>query len=442
MGARRWRVAGALTGDITALIGYLADVDAGRAAGHHGVAFGMAAGALGVADGSVAAAYLHSSTSLLVGAAQRLMRLGQLEGQRVPSSTCPRRRAPWPRAPPARSPGAGARARAAPRAGPAAAAAARRPPAARWSSRGTRGHRAVRHAERARGHAEGHRVVAGGAPRVHLVQVARRARVADERGGHPQRLAPHLPAPLAELRHDLHGLERVVQRAGRPRRRPRRGPQRPHRGGGIAGPAAPSSCVSRKRSSPSRSRDDARLAVGARARRSARSRRSGSALSAKWSSESQPRISSRAVVAAAARRRGVDRRPRARSQRDAEPAEELLHRGVVGHQQRALAARGRARSGGCPPRRRCASPPRAPAGRARAPAPAAASTTRYQPRLHARARRPAAARCRSAAPAPARARPCVAHPLARPAPLLPRERQRVPLVARQRRRVHRQRATR
>ena len=82
MGRQTLRVAGALTGH-PALIGYLADVDAGRAAGHHGVAFGMAAGALGVADGSVAAAYLYSSTSLLVGAAQRLMRLGQLEGQRV-----------------------------------------------------------------------------------------------------------------------------------------------------------------------------------------------------------------------------------------------------------------------------------------------------------------------------------------------------------------------
>jgi urease accessory protein len=82
MGRQTLRVAGALAGH-PALIGYLVEVDAGRAAGHHGVAFGMAAGALGVADGSVAAGYLYSSTSLLVGAAQRLMRLGQLEGQRV-----------------------------------------------------------------------------------------------------------------------------------------------------------------------------------------------------------------------------------------------------------------------------------------------------------------------------------------------------------------------
>jgi len=82
MGRQTLRVAGALTAH-PALTGYLADVDAGRAPGHHGVAFGMAAGALGVADEAVAAGYLYSATSLLVGAALRLMRLGQLEGQRV-----------------------------------------------------------------------------------------------------------------------------------------------------------------------------------------------------------------------------------------------------------------------------------------------------------------------------------------------------------------------
>jgi len=82
MGRQTLRVAGALTAH-PALTGYLADVDAGRAPGHHGVAFGMAAGAFGVADEAVAAGYLYSATSLLVGAALRLMRLGQLEGQRV-----------------------------------------------------------------------------------------------------------------------------------------------------------------------------------------------------------------------------------------------------------------------------------------------------------------------------------------------------------------------
>jgi urease accessory protein len=82
MGRQTLRVADALTAHL-GITGYLADVDAGRAPGHHAVAFGMAAGALGVADEAVAAGYLYSTTSLLVGAALRLIRLGQVEGQRV-----------------------------------------------------------------------------------------------------------------------------------------------------------------------------------------------------------------------------------------------------------------------------------------------------------------------------------------------------------------------
>lgn len=82
MGRQTLRVAGALTGD-AGLGAYAAAVDAGEAPGHHGVAFGMAAGALGVGAEAAATGYLYSATSLLVGAALRLMRLGQLEGQRV-----------------------------------------------------------------------------------------------------------------------------------------------------------------------------------------------------------------------------------------------------------------------------------------------------------------------------------------------------------------------
>ncbi len=82
LGRQTLRVAAALSAH-PSLAGYLAEVDAARAAGHHAVAFGMAAGALGVAEESVAAGYLYSATSLLVGAALRLIRLGQLEGQRV-----------------------------------------------------------------------------------------------------------------------------------------------------------------------------------------------------------------------------------------------------------------------------------------------------------------------------------------------------------------------
>jgi urease accessory protein len=82
MGRQTLRVAEALTGH-PELAAYLARVERGGAPGHHGVAFGMAAGALGVGAEAAAAGYLYSATSLLVGAALRLMRLGQLEGQRV-----------------------------------------------------------------------------------------------------------------------------------------------------------------------------------------------------------------------------------------------------------------------------------------------------------------------------------------------------------------------
>jgi urease accessory protein len=82
MGRQTLRVATALTRH-PALAGYLAAVDAGERPGHHGVAFGLAAGALGVEAEAAATGYLYSATALLVGAALRLMRLGQLEGQRV-----------------------------------------------------------------------------------------------------------------------------------------------------------------------------------------------------------------------------------------------------------------------------------------------------------------------------------------------------------------------
>lgn len=82
MGRQTLRVAAALTGH-PVLGRYLVEVDAGERPGHHAVAFGLAAGALGVEPEAAATGYLYSTTSLLVGAALRLMRLGQLEGQRV-----------------------------------------------------------------------------------------------------------------------------------------------------------------------------------------------------------------------------------------------------------------------------------------------------------------------------------------------------------------------
>jgi urease accessory protein len=82
MGRQTLRVAAALAEDA-----FLADlaraVEAGLACGHHPVVFGAALGRAGAEPGVVAAAYLHSTAALLVGAGLRLLPLGQVEGQRV-----------------------------------------------------------------------------------------------------------------------------------------------------------------------------------------------------------------------------------------------------------------------------------------------------------------------------------------------------------------------
>lgn len=82
MGRQTLRVGTALTGD-ERLGRYQADLDAGRVPGHHAVAFGLVAGALGWSAEDAAAALLYTSSAQLVGAALRLMRMGQLEGQQV-----------------------------------------------------------------------------------------------------------------------------------------------------------------------------------------------------------------------------------------------------------------------------------------------------------------------------------------------------------------------
>src|SRR3990167_1439484 len=61
------------------------------------------------------------------------------------------------------------------------------------------------------GHAEGDGVMAGGASGIHLGAVAAEGGIGSERGGHPQRLAAHLAASLAELTDALHRLEGVVE---------------------------------------------------------------------------------------------------------------------------------------------------------------------------------------------------------------------------------------
>ncbi len=82
MGRQTLRVAAALTGDAR-LVEYAADVDRGLVPGHHAVAYGLAAAALGWDPETATTAYLYSTTALLVGAALRLLSMGQLEGQRV-----------------------------------------------------------------------------------------------------------------------------------------------------------------------------------------------------------------------------------------------------------------------------------------------------------------------------------------------------------------------
>jgi urease accessory protein len=89
MGRQTLRVAAALGGDaFVATIAQL--VDDGLAPGHHAAVFGAALGSAGAEPEPVAAAYLHSTAALLVGAGLRLIALGQVEGQRVLAAMRPR----------------------------------------------------------------------------------------------------------------------------------------------------------------------------------------------------------------------------------------------------------------------------------------------------------------------------------------------------------------
>lgn len=89
MGRQTLRVATAVSAD--AFIAALArSVEDELAPGHHAAVFGAALGRAGASAGIVAAAYLHSTAALLVGAGLRLMALGQLDGQRVLTAQRPR----------------------------------------------------------------------------------------------------------------------------------------------------------------------------------------------------------------------------------------------------------------------------------------------------------------------------------------------------------------
>ena len=89
MGRQTLRVAAALDPD--PVLETLADaVGQGLAPGHHAAVFGAALGRAGVEPEAAAAAYLHSTAVLLVGAGLRLIALGQLDGQRVLAAMRPR----------------------------------------------------------------------------------------------------------------------------------------------------------------------------------------------------------------------------------------------------------------------------------------------------------------------------------------------------------------
>jgi urease accessory protein len=89
MGRQTLRVAAALGGD-GVMIELARAVGEGLAPGHHATVFGAALGRAGVTPEIAAAAYLHSTAALLVGAGLRLIALGQLDGQRVLAAVRPR----------------------------------------------------------------------------------------------------------------------------------------------------------------------------------------------------------------------------------------------------------------------------------------------------------------------------------------------------------------
>ncbi|MGB6199883.1 MAG: urease accessory protein UreF [Candidatus Acidiferrales bacterium] len=88
MGRQTLRIAATL-GD-NAIVGeFFAAVTAGRTPGHHAVAFGVIAGAQNWDAQATASALLYATSAQLVGAALRLMPLGQLAGQRILSNLRP-----------------------------------------------------------------------------------------------------------------------------------------------------------------------------------------------------------------------------------------------------------------------------------------------------------------------------------------------------------------
>jgi urease accessory protein len=89
MGRQTLRVAASLGSDpfLAEVAHAVAD---GLAPGHHAAVFGAALGRAGAEPALAAAAYLHSTAALLVGAGLRLVALGQVDGQRVLAGVRPR----------------------------------------------------------------------------------------------------------------------------------------------------------------------------------------------------------------------------------------------------------------------------------------------------------------------------------------------------------------
>jgi len=89
MGAQTARAAAAVTTD-ACLTRLARAIDDEIAPGHHAMVFGAVTGCAGAPAEIAAAAYLHSTAALLVGAGLRLLPVGQLDGQRVIAALRPR----------------------------------------------------------------------------------------------------------------------------------------------------------------------------------------------------------------------------------------------------------------------------------------------------------------------------------------------------------------
>jgi urease accessory protein len=89
MGRQTLRVANHLAGCHHVLVDFGEAVGKGATPGHHPVVFGIMGGVMAWPPEEMAGAYLYSTSAGLVGAALRLMPLGQLAGQRILSNLRP-----------------------------------------------------------------------------------------------------------------------------------------------------------------------------------------------------------------------------------------------------------------------------------------------------------------------------------------------------------------